>query len=234
VLASEFYVQPLSTMKITTLQALIAVVLLTVLSPVAIAAPVKFSESQTDKLKCKTVDGIPNCEIETTGKYQAQFRLPNLTLENKDPQYISFSSVFSLAVGDFQFADSISNALGFSGRSAVWKEFHEECNAQGKCKQNADTKIIGKIGGSNVSLNISGTSKSTGGLPYGNHIFAKLCEGNGDGYSFRELVSVSIDGIFFNSIASGTCSFKLTTKSKNGQNFDLTTIDIKGSIEDLQ
>lgn len=215
-------------------------------SPLAQAASATFSETQTDKLKCKRVDGVSQCAVETTGKFSVSANLQSAQIAASEFNIfdITPNTSVGILIGDFQFNALISDTVKFSMSSAVWKLFHEVCNSQGKCKDVADTTIAGKIGLSKIAVKVSGNSKR-GDVTFGGSIFATLCEGQSDGYNFSNVpveLNLADPGDenkqafdkTFTTTASGTCSIKTVSKSKNNQNFDLTTIKVKGSIGDLQ
>lgn len=216
--------------------ALFLAVLFSIACPAAQAASATFSETGTQKLKCKKIGGVAECWVESSGKFNASAKLTPAALLARGIDRIpfDFSTLVGVSIGDFQFDSDIGQASSVSMTSATWKLTHEVCNQHGQCKDVADTTITGKIGPNSLSLKLSGNSKN-GNLSFGYGLFGSQCAGNPDGdYSFNVPVTVSIDSETFTATASGTCSVKTIRKSVNYHDFDLTTVKVKGSVENLQ
>lgn len=204
-------------------------------SSAAMAAKINFTETQADAVKCRSVDGVPTCEVETSGKYAATAILPASTLLQHGINYylIDLNTYIAFTIGDFSFSGTIGDAIKYTQRSATWKLTHEVCNASGSCKLAPDTTISSKIGLSGISIKASGVSKTNGVTSFGSGVFASLCTANGDGYQFSEPVEMTVDSEVFTSTVNGICSVKTKTKVKNGESFDLNFVMVKATVDIL-
>lgn len=222
-------------MRFTLNDFLLSVLLLAGTSPTAMAAKINFTETQADSVKCRNVDGVPSCEVETSGKYTATAVLPASTLLDHgiSSYQIDLNTYIAFTIGDFTFSGTIGEAVKYSLRSATWKLTHEVCNANGVCKYPADTTISSKIGLRGVSIKATGVSKISTDVSFGSGVFASLCLANGDGHPFSEPVEMTVDSEVFTATVNGTCSVKTKTKVKNGESFDLNLVTVKATIDIL-
>lgn len=195
-------------------------------------ADIKLSESQVDKVVCKS----KSCYVESKGSFVLSIKVDSTTFEEYGVYLanITADSKLGIQIENYSFEKKLSEAgkhkLAANKIQATWTEGQDickefSCNSKKYFKYNTvnvDGKLIGtttiKINGSYLL-----TETESGSKTYGVNIFSQICNEDMNGKTFKKDAVINIDGHPFRTVVTGVCKVKTKLVNKFGKSFKLVT-----------